>query len=64
VASKSRVYLNNGNGQLVLLAEIGTGEENTYALGVGDINGDELPDIITGNSESANIVYYQTRGSD
>jgi hypothetical protein len=58
------VFLNNGSGQLSLLAEIGLAEDNTYALGVGDINGDGLPDIIAGNSEAANIVYYQTIRSD
>jgi hypothetical protein len=39
-------------------------EHKTYALGVGDINGDGLPDIIAGNSEGANIVYFQTVRSD
>ena len=33
-------------------------------LEIDDINGDGLPDIIAGNSEGANIVYYQTIRSD
>jgi hypothetical protein len=60
VGDKNRVFLNDGAGQLSLLAEIGLAEHKTYALGVGDINGDGLPDIIAGNSEGANIVYFQT----
>ena len=58
VTAKNRVFLNDGAGQLTLLAEFGSDESNTYALGIGDINGDGLPDIIAGNSESATFFYY------
>lgn len=48
VAGKNRVFLNDGAGRLSLLAEFGLAEDKTYALAVGDINGDELPDILPG----------------
>ena len=61
VAGQNRIFLNDGPGHLLLLSEIGAAENNTYALGVGDINGDGAPDIIAGNSEAENVVYYQIR---
>jgi len=60
VGDTNRVYLNDGAGRLSLLTEIGLAEHNTYALGIGDINGDGRPDIVAGNSDGPNIVYFQT----
>jgi hypothetical protein len=57
------VFLNNGMGTLSLLSEFGKVDDKTYALGIGDLNGDGAPDIIAGNSEGANIAYYQTTGT-
>jgi hypothetical protein len=55
----SRVFLNDGQGDLSMNAEIGSGRDRTYAVAVGDLNGDGRPDIVFGNSGSANVAYYQ-----
>jgi hypothetical protein len=53
------VFLNDGQGDLSMNAEIGSGRDRTYAVAVGDLNGDGRPDIVFGNSGSANVAYYQ-----
>ncbi|HIO88391.1 MAG TPA: hypothetical protein EYN45_01610, partial [Candidatus Marinimicrobia bacterium] len=37
--------------------EFGSIENVTYGVSVGDLNGDNYPDIVTANSGSQNIIY-------
>ncbi|MCP4047990.1 MAG: hypothetical protein GY732_18605 [Gammaproteobacteria bacterium] len=49
---------NSGASGLVMFGDL---SDRTLSVKVADMNGDGLPDIIAGNSETANFGYYQIR---
>ena len=46
----NRAYLNNGSGSFGAASAIGADRFATTSIAVGDINGDDRPDVIAGNS--------------
>ncbi len=63
----TKVYLNKGDAgsdadRFNAAVSLGTETPNSYAVTVGDINGDSRPDIVVGN-QGANALYYLNQGS-
>ena len=57
----NRVYLNNGSGVFSLDTRqtvLDGITNNTYAVAIGDMNGDTVPDLVTGNSGQPNKIFY------
>ncbi|MBU7031175.1 MAG: VCBS repeat-containing protein [Theionarchaea archaeon] len=53
------IHLNDGDGTFDTIQYImpSVGSNYTFALALGDVNGDSLPDLVVGNLEEENLVY-------
>jgi hypothetical protein len=57
----NRVYLNDGRGNLRAGPTFGTPGTPTRAVALGDVDGDERPDIIVGNNCADNAIYLNRK---
>ncbi len=55
---QNQIYRNNGSGQFTILDQFGAG--STYAIAVGDLNGDNLPDVVAGNYYEPSTVWLRS----
>jgi hypothetical protein len=55
---QNHIYRNNGSGQFTILDQFGAG--TTYAMAVGDLNGDNLPDVVAGNYYEPSTVWLRS----
>jgi len=55
---------NDGQGGLSLNASFGNEQADTYAISLGDVNGDGLIDIVTANSGDLNMLFYHLKPRD
>ena len=52
------VFINQGNGRAYTEQQFGSGDDITYWLGLGDLNGDNMPDVAVANSDGQNKIYF------
>ncbi|MCU0748829.1 MAG: VCBS repeat-containing protein [Akkermansiaceae bacterium] len=55
---QNHIYRNNGNGQFTILDQFGAG--TTYGMAVGDLNGDNLPDVVAGNFYEPTTIWLRS----
>lgn len=56
--TRNRVYLNDGAGGFGKIIEFGEADSETRAVDIGDMNGDGMPDIVTGGLGAGTRIYY------
>ena len=58
VQQPNAVYLNNSQGKQFTAIPFGPAGHVTYGLDVGDLDGDQFPEIVTANSDGLNFIYW------
>lgn len=59
---RNKFYLNDGTGQFGTATPFGADSGRTRSLALGDLNGDGLVDIITGNDGQPNQIFFNQGG--
>jgi hypothetical protein len=54
----NEIFLNKGNRQFTKKLDFGSGSYETRSVAVADMNNDKILDIVTGNINGANIIYF------
>src|SRR5690606_23120822 len=57
----NEILLNKGNRQFEKKLDFGTGTFETRSVAIADMNNDGHLDIVTGNLNGANIIYFGTK---
>ena len=58
------VYLNDDTGNFSLYSTYGPGTNDSWGLLLGDMDGNGYPDLVLGNHEQANTVYFNDTTGD